>query len=442
MKTRTQIFILLCLIFTSFSLSAQTLGERVVEINPKMFKTKLPKGELADETLYMLRLNNKYTLNKWYNELKQFNLCSTEYLDFKGKMEPNIRPTSHHIFALALSLKLGIYDSSVTNVSEKEAFEVLKRLISSVAYRHKANDPNSKEAWGEDWQTALWAAQIAQGAWLVWDKLSTTDRDMVAKMVVYEADRFITIDAPYYMNAEGEIISKGNTRAEENAWNSGVITMAILMLPDHENANKWRERNIEYQISSYATPEDLVSSQKVDGIRLKDILKGSNAYSNGTVVNHDILHPDYMTAIMLNFTNILYHKLAEVAPLESSAYNCDLVYRALTVEKYNGKSMYQPNESGKASPVIYFPEGNDWGGERQANYWLIDIFAYIYKWGVKGEIKPKDWALERSKEMKKMMDRDTTGQYYQSLKEDRFFSREEWIGQHLTYGYMALWLLD
>ncbi|MFI3322139.1 MAG: hypothetical protein R3Y50_06400 [Rikenellaceae bacterium] len=440
MKTKLLTFLFFWTCF--FSLSAQTLGEKVVEINPELFKTKLPKSKLAQETLYMLRLNNKYTLNKWYNELKQFNLDNSDYLDFKGKLEKDIRPTSHHIFALALTLKLNIYDSSVTNVSSDKAFQILERLISSVSYRHKANNPKQNEAWGKHWQSALWAAQIAQGAWLVWDRLSATDRDMVAKMVEFEADRFITIPAPYYMDKDGNVISKGNTRAEENAWNSGVITMAILMLPNHINVDKWRERNIEYQASAYCTPEDLVSDKMVDGVALNQILKGSNAYSNGTVVNHDILHPDYMTAIMLNFTNLIYHKLAEVEPLESSTYNCDLVYRALTVEEYGGKTMYQPTEKGKASSQIYFPEGNDWGGERQANYWLMDIFADIYKWGKKGEVKPKDWALERSKEMMRMISRDTTGQYYQSQKEDKFFSREEWIGQHLAYGYMALWLLD
>lgn len=388
----------------------------------------------------MLRLNNKYTLNKWYHQKSGFADQQGQYIDFGGAMEPNIRPASHHIFALALTIKLDIYDPKATGVSKADATKVLLRLIESLSYRHKAN--SKEKAWGYHWQSALWAAQLAQGAWLVWDDLTPAVRDMVAKVVVFEANRFNNHGAPYYKNKAGEVIFKGDTKAEENAWNGGVMSMAVLMMPKHENVEKWRSRLIEYQLSAYATPEDLVSDKVVDGVVLKEVLNGSNAASDGTVVNHKILHPDYMSAIMFNFTNLIYYKLAGEKSLESSLYNCDLVYKALTVNKYNGRTMYLPDAKGRASSEIYFPQGNDWGGERQANYWLMDIFANIYNWGVKGEVKPKAWAVARSVEMQRMMNRSDTGEYYKSPKEDNFFSREEWIGQHLAYGYMAMWMLE
>ena len=363
-----------------------------------------------------------------------------QYLDFSGILEQHIRPTSHHILSLAFTLKLNIYSEEIAKVSEDDAMAILKRLINSAAYRHKSNNKIDATGWGDHWQSAYWAADIAHGAWFVWEQLSDETKDLVANMIVYEANRFNNKPAPYYMDKEGKILYKGDTKAEGNAWNSQILTCAVLMLPQHENVEIWKKRNFEYQISAYSCPNDLKNNKIVDGYNISEILNGSNAYNNGTVVNHNILHPDYMTAIKLNITNTFYYELAQKPSLGASTHNFDIVYNALSKEKYNGKTMYQKDENGKASHNIYFPQGNDWCGERQANYWLVDLFAMLYNLGEVGEIMPVEWAEQRSKEMIRMMERDTTGPYYQSKKEDNFMCRDEWINKHLTYGYMAMWL--
>ena len=102
--------------------------------------------------------------------------------------------------------------------------------------------------------------------------------------------------------------------------------------------------------------------------------------------------------------------------------------------------MYQKTTDEKASSLIYFPEGNDWGGKRQANYWLMDVMADVYGWDRGAEVKAQEWAEARNKEMIFMLDRDTTGQYYQDKKEDTFPSREEWFGAHIAWGYLGWWL--
>ncbi len=440
MKLRiTLIFIMLA--GAAMAAPSSTLRSQVVPIPAKIFSKRQPKGKDVETIKHMINLNNRYTLNKWYCDLTKFDSQQGDYIDFGGRKENDIRPTSHNVFVLALSLKLSIFDPETAQCSVQRADEVLMRLISSSSYRHKANNPNKKGAWGGHWQSALWSSQIALGAWLLWDELSDDTQEMVARMVEYEANRFTTSKLVlYYQDREGNILSPGNTRAEENAWNSNIVTMALLMMPNHENHDAWLKSNIELQISAYARPSDLNSERVVDGYVVGELLNGSNALEDGTVINHKILHPDYMTAIMFNTTNDWVYKLAGREPLEASTFNADVVYKALTHNLYNGKTMYQPTPEGEASIELYFPQGNDWGGERQANYWLMDIIAHTYGVAKRDDIKPMEWAHVRCNEMLRMMNRDTTGQYYQSQAEDSFFSREQWIGQHLAFGYMGLWL--
>ena len=383
-----------------------SLREQVVPVPSEKWNRPFPQGTFSDDVRYMLRMNNKYTLNKWYYEIKRFQDQTGDYLDFGGKMEHFIRPVSHHVFTLSVCLKLQVYDPAVTGVSEKQASDRLVRLIRSVAYRHKAN--SGEDGWGDQWQSALWASQVAQAAWLIWNRLPASDQELVCRMMVHEADRFMDYQVPYYRDLDGNIISKGNTRAEENAWNSNILTIATAMMPGHEHYDRWMWKNIELQISAYAMPEDVRKSTLIDGIPLNKILKGSNMNSDGTVVNHDIMHPDYMTAFMHNGINVWVYELAGKSVLQSSLYNGEVVYHALTERLFNGKTMYQKTADGKASSSIYFPEGNDWGGKRQANYWLMDIMAHVFGWDRDAAVKGLEWASARNTEMIAMLNRDVT----------------------------------
>ena len=162
--------------------------------------------------------------------------------------------------------------------------------------------------------------------------------------------------------------------------------------------------------------------------------------SDGTVINYNIMYPDYMTAFMHNVINAWMYELAGKQALQASLYNGDVIYRALTERLFNGKTMYLKTAEGKAFSLIYFPEGNDWGGKRQANYWLMDMMSHLYGWDYGASVSAKEWAAVCNKEMIFMLDCDTTGQYYQEVQEDKFPSREEWFGSHIAWGYLGLWL--
>lgn len=429
---------LLCVVNEAAAQDAAPLRKQVVPIKAEVWNRPSLQGTFANEMRYMLRLNNKYTLNKWYHEVKHLQDQTGEYFDFGGRTEHFIRPVTHHVLTLGLCLKWHVYDPAMAQMPERQAVNVTVKLIRSVAYRHKAN--MGEGGWGSQWQSALWAAQLASAAWVMWDELSASDQEMVCRMMVHEADRFMDYKVPYYQDLNGNILTKGDTKAEENAWNSNVLTIATAMMPEHPHYERWMQKNIELQLSAYAMPEDARKTDVIDGMALNKVLKGSNMNSDGTVVNHNILHPDYMSAFMLNAINVWIYKLAGKEGLHSSLFNGDVVYAALAERLFNGKTMYQKTTDGKASPQIYFPEGNDWGGKRQANYWLMDIMAHLFGWDRNMSVKGLEWASARNEEMIYMLNRDTTGQYYQDIKEDKFPSREEWFGAHIAWGYLGLWL--
>ena len=346
--------------------------------------------------------------------------------------------------ALATSLKLNVYDPEYTGVSTEEATEITTRLIASLAYRHKSN---SNGGWGDAWQSAFWAGQVAQAGWMMWDELSEQEQEYVKNMTVYEANRFINYDVPYYKDKDGNVQYAGDSKAEENSWNANILQFATAMMPEHENYDKWVSKMVELELSAAAAPDDIVSDEIINGMQLSNILEGSNVELDGTVINHDIVHADYMVALMQNYMNAWAYGLAGKEIPYASLFNGDRIYYALTdlyfsPDEYEqpGGTFYTRNEDGSASYKMYYPEGNDWGGQRQANYQLMDICAYVFGFDKNSSTKALDFALARNEEMLRMQSRSEDGRYYQASNEDTFYSREEWVACHIAYSYMALWM--
>jgi hypothetical protein len=97
------------------------------------------------------------------------------------------------------------------------------------------------------WQSALWATTLCQAGWLLWDQLDPPSRRLIAEIAQFEADRFLVpgYRVPYW-NGKG-----GDTKAEENAWNSMVLQVAAAMMPRHAHAPGWRRVCSELMVSAY-----------------------------------------------------------------------------------------------------------------------------------------------------------------------------------------------
>lgn len=151
--------------------------------------------------------------------------------------------------------------------------------------------------WYAGWQCALWAASAGFAAWLMWDDLSATQRELVRKMVETEANRFNSDTVPYYRDRKGEFRYPGNSKGEENAWNAMVLQVATAMMPHHPAYRTWMNKCIELELSAAARPVDVTSATVINGRRLSSWLNGSNVCVDGTVVNHNRVHPVYTKTV-------------------------------------------------------------------------------------------------------------------------------------------------
>lgn len=230
--------------------------------------------------------------------------------------EREIRPIVSLISSGAITLRFGRFDDKTVGISRAEAERILLSLIPEFAAHHTVNNPDKKSWWwGNEWQSAFWAGELARGAWLLHDRLPEEARRNVARMLAMETDRFLQGPPPH-----NEFL---DTKAEENAWNSQALVLAACMLPNHPHHDDWENKAREYMVTAFAAPQDLGSDRVVDGKPLKEWLQGANIHRDYTLENHGIFHIDYETTYALNMENSVAYGLTGLPVPQSALFNAD-----------------------------------------------------------------------------------------------------------------------
>lgn len=418
-------------LFGQLPLVVQAASTAVVPVNWKKFNNLRPQDQQGALLQEILNNANKYALTTWWQK-RGYATQKDLYLNFFGNEENNIRPAADEAFSLAVSIKTKAYDSKITGISESAAKQQLKKLVSSLAFRHKTT---SKGGWGNSWQSALWASRVGQAGWLIWEDLSPLERKHVQDMVIYEANRFNTYPPPYYRAANGKINYPGDTKAEENSWNSTILQLATAMMPEHPNREIWRTKMLQLMISSFARPLDLKSNEEIDGKKLSKWLGGSNLLNDGTLINRGRLHPDYMTAVSLNVQASLVYSLAQLPAPKAALFNADVIYKALSDGTFFNSHIYQ-----NGSAKINYPRGSTWGKARRMNFATLDIEANVLGFDHLAKKKGDYWANLHATAVRQMQQRSKDGRTYLLKSEDTYPGREEWVAQLAAEAYLTKWL--
>lgn len=419
-------------------------NEYVQKVDLSTFNVPVDEEDELYQMLAQGLLNaNRYALTTWFSEKKNLDEDTGDYYDLytaSGKSGVNeyvYRFPATQAFGVAVSLVTGVYNEEATGVSAQEAKDTALKLVTSIAYAHKANGGHFK-AWGDDWQAAHWAYYAAWTAWLFWDDLSSTDQDLIRNMVVHEADRFNNLNAVYWKTANGKELYAGDSKIEEDGWNAELLNLAATMFPKHEHAGLWQYRFIEYQLGAFAVPSMNESEEIVHGRAAKDWIFGYNVNEDGTVINHGIVHPTYnaaSTGVNTSMVNSMVHqKLPEAARI-----NLDKLYGGLTSVDFKvedgyrapGGTIYTPD-----SYAIYCPQGNDWGGEIYDVYVNIDVSAMAYGYGQEAE----EWAKLHMGKVLEQQARHEDGHTYASSAENSYAGGEEAISMRLGCALMTWWL--
>jgi hypothetical protein len=391
-----------------------------------------PPSDPASTRLRDILLNsNRYALTTWW-ESKGYSQQPGPYLELGALAGP-----AYESFALAVSLATGAYDPEEVGVPRAEAEDRTLKLVRSLALGHRTNGPDGW--WGGGWQDALWAANAGYAGWIHWDGLSAVDRENVRRMVESEANRLRDEEVPYFRNESGTVIRPGNTAAEENAWNSMLLQLATAMMPDHPNWARWMDRNLELMISAFSRPEDVGSDRRVNGKRLAIWLNGSNIESNGVVMNHNRVHPDYATTIDFNLMAAAAYTLAGERTPEAAFHNAEHVYDALVDVEFPSPPFTAPGGTIYVddSPYVYYPQGTDWSPSRIMIYGNLDAMARAYRFDDLASQKAPYWEDLHAGAALAQQERHADGKMYAPGE----FNSEENDGAAVpARGYLASWL--
>lgn len=354
--------------------------------------------------------------------------------------EPGIRPPASAACGIATAIAAGIYDEKTCGMLKGQALSRTLKIIRDVAAVHRVNGDPAK-GWGDHWQSALWAMLAGRAGWMLWEHLDPPTRHMTAAMIEYEADRFIRpgYTVPYW-NGKG-----GDSKAEENAWNATVLQLAIAMMPRHPRVPQWKEIASELMISAFAREEDMKSNTTMlDGRPVKEWLKGYNIRDDGALVNHNIIHCDYMTTVTLNLHALLLCSLAGQPAPQSADFNAAIVYKSLVEQKWTsppyrppGGTMYVP---GKAE--VYYPEGTDWSDYRFDIFYWIDSYAHLFGWDKGLSHQAADWMRLRAGRILEMQGRHPDGRMFAKGEFETYGGAEQMTCWVMADAFLLHWLHD
>ncbi len=349
-----------------------------------------------------------------------------------------IRPATSVALGLAVVLKTDLFDERTVGVPEEELLQRLAKMVRSLASQHAINGG----IWGHNWQSSLWSAQLSRAGWMIWERLDRDTRTMLCKIVESEADRFLQGDyAIKYWDGKG-----GDTKAEEHSWDSMILQQAVVMMPRHKRAGRWKEVCSKLMISAHSRKSDMPRTDlTLDGKPPRAWLGGYNLMEDGTLKNHGRIHNDYMVAMAhLQMQGFLACSLAGVPVPETTDFNFPVIYRALVTCKFSsppyqspGGTMYIPGV-----PQNYYPEGTDWSTTDYCQFLLMDTYAHVLKHDRDLPHRAADWMKVRAEAIRRMQSRHKDGHLYAPGEYDNYRGAEQMALWHLGEVYLIQWLDD
>lgn len=222
--------------------------------------------------------------------------------------------------------------------------DYIKKDLAYLVAHHVSAKPPREPKWGHGWQTSLWAGAMAMGAELVWNELGDELTSGVRQVVASEADRLAAIPPGDYL--------PGDTKAEENGWDTHALAAAVALDPKNPNVGKWFGVLCDYAANTYSAPNDKTTSDPVS-----NRVKTQNLFRDFTLENHGFFHPDYV--------QVSGQELGEawvILALGDKANRTDFAKRFEPYAMHNVANVWETVMRPLLLPSgeFAFPNGNDW----------------------------------------------------------------------------------
>jgi hypothetical protein len=229
------------------------------------------------------------------------------------------------------------------------------------------------------------------------------------------------------------------------------------MMPGHPQAKDWRRKAVDLETAAYARFADINSSAVINGVTLAARLDGANAYDDGTVENHQIIHPDYMTNIQQSWWAADFAGLAGTKPPVSAFLNGASTYGDFSTLSFAAGAASPANGAGYLAPGgtiyrpgandMYFPQGSDWGTQRRAHFVSFDAHALAYGLDTGAAWPARDALAAHVYGQQALVAADGTGdgRTYSfdpptANGQDSYNGREEYAASQLAEGWLSLYV--
>ncbi len=321
---------------------------------------ELPSPEIAsvaDRVYLVLEKQARFLLDqlKPWNGDKRYKLLTES-----RSQEHWIRPNTGTVQALCFLYRFGPYDESVVGVSRADLLrEAIIPMIRYLTETHVTGDRPTGDGkpWGDAWQSAHWAQMLGRGAWWIFDSLPEDLQIAVRRVVRHEAERIARSDPPSQL--------RGDTKAEENAWNAQILSVALLLMPNDERASEWNRQFQRWTMSAFLRPADQSCQKLVDGRPVAEQFTGANIYDDFTLENHGFVHPDYIGTFTLSLGCATDFRMTGRKEPTSLYWNTAGIYENL-------KWFILPDMG------YVYPSGQDWTIFRQPAWMTCHNLMFVF----------------------------------------------------------------
>ncbi len=223
---------------------------------------------------------------------------------------------------------------------------------------HKANrlkTTTDGKYWGSTgkndnvWESSLWTASLAYAAYFLDHELDDNRKRCIYQMIKAECNYELERDIPTGY--------AGDTKAEENGWETNILACALGLYPDDPLAAEWFGRLRQFAINCYSQADDAQDSTVIDpdydNTTVRDLYIGKNLYDDYTLQNHNYFHTSYQ--------NVVMQELGESALALKLFQGDRQKWKTNALMHNNRKVLHEVlYQLALADGELAMPNGNDW----------------------------------------------------------------------------------
>ncbi len=368
---KSSIYLSIAFVLISTLCQAQTIiggtEDQVTSPTEGMINTDLvPETTMKQDLLQMLA-NFMVYVKADFQTISETNSIGEPLGYFKGENsggsnEQGVRPNADLSMICAFLYKYGQGKVSLpAGVSWSDINSMARKSLAYAYSTHKANKlklTTGNNYWGSVsstdnvWESSLWAMSVAYSAFFQYDSLTVAQKQYVYALVKAECNYELTRTIPTGF--------AGDSKAEENGWETNILACALGLYPTDVLAPQWFERLRVFAVNCYSHIDDATNQTIADpdynNKTIKQLYVGKNLFDDYTLQNHNYFHTSYQ--------NVVIQELGEsflTLKLFQNGLNGTETWKTNTLMHNNQQVMNKVlNHLALADGELAMPNGNDW----------------------------------------------------------------------------------